>query len=537
MKDTTDTKKIKISLPMLITIILLVVSVLAISIYALARYVFFTGGSTSAQVAYWHVELEDGIVQTSNVIDFPMTRTDTNTTVSTNMIAPGTFGTIPITIDSTGTEVHAKCDLTFVIQNCPTNMKFYKDARKRRRDVIEVTRTEENGVKIGTINITKYIDKADHGEHTYTLYWDWPYQTTEQNGLVESDLIDTSDMNKQVSTTVSLLGTQVLQIEEDPSEVPVTHMYAILFSDGTLELSSQPYENYSDGDTYYGDVYNWTSGHAPWHAQRNSIKSFRVKDRVQPQTVAFMFWDCTYLTNVDLDGLDIGNVTSMSYMFYNCTRLTSVDVSDLDTSNVTDMSCLFYSSGITSADLRNFDTRKVVNTEYMFCYCTSLTSVNLTGLDFSRNQNAYQMFNVCSNLVNLNLSNVNFSNVTDMRYMLASCARLSNLDLTNFRVSSVTTTSYMFDGCSSLTTLDMSSFSTSNLSTTEYMFRNCSNLTTIYVSSNFVNTNISNGYDMFRNCYNLVGGNGTAYSFYNLNQGYAVIDTAQTPGYFTEKTT
>lgn len=95
--------------------------------------------------------------------------------------------------------------------------------------------------------------------------------------------------------------------------------------------------------------------------------------------------------------------------------------------------------------------------------------------------------------------------------------------------------SYMFDGYSMLKSLDLSSFDTSSVTNMNGMFRNCTKLNTIYVSNLFNTNALSTSEKMFTGCTNLIGGNGTSYNSSYINSAYAVIDTDETPGYFTEK--
>ena len=125
-----------------------------------------------------------------------------------------------------------------------------------------------------------------------------------------------------------------------------------------------------------------------------------------------------------------GNRSSMSYMFRSCQALTSLDLS-------------------------NFDTSKVINMESMFSDCYALTS--------------------------LDLSNFNTSNVTNMESMFRYCYTLTSLDLSNFNTSNVTTMSSMFRNCNALTSLDLSNFNTSNVANMSSMFRYCNALTTVKV--------------------------------------------------------
>ena len=96
----------------------------------------------------------------------------------------------------------------------------------------------------------------------------------------------------------------------------------------------------------------------------------------------------------------------------------------------------------------------------------------------------------------------------------------------------------MFASCSGLTTLDLSNFNTSQVRDMTYMFNLCSKLKTIYVKQYDETTKTGwklggEGTVMFGACYSLVGGNGTKYHSGYTGGARARIDTAETPGYFT----
>ena len=44
-----------------------------------------------------------------------------------------------------------------------------------------------------------------------------------------------------------------------------------------------------------------------------------------------MFYECEYLTNIDLSNFNTQNVTDMSYMFSRCKSLTNIDLSNFNT--------------------------------------------------------------------------------------------------------------------------------------------------------------------------------------------------------------
>ena len=140
----------------------------------------------------------------------------------------------------------------------------------------------------------------------------------------------------------------------------------------------------------------------------------------------------SYLTTVDLTGLDTSNYTDMSGMFQYCRALKNIDVSGFNTSKVTDMINMFSNCwGLTSLDLSNFDTKNVQYMNLMFSECRSLTSLDLSNFDTSNVTNMYGMFNLCLSLTSLDLSNWNTSKVTNMNSMFYNCPKLSNLTLGN----------------------------------------------------------------------------------------------------------
>ena len=182
------------------------------------------------------------------------------------------------------------------------------------------------------------------------------------------------------------------------------------------------------------------------------------------------------------------------------------------------------------------------NTEaqYLFQNLTQLTKITFDNFSTYGATNMKSMFSNCSKLITLDVSKFNTSNVTSMLEMFYNCKALTTLNLSNFNTSSVTNMQTMFSGCMALTTLDLSGFNTINVITMRTMFNNCKALTTIYVSefnaetsTGWTTTAVTNSTSMFSNCTNIIGGNGTTYNNNIINKTYAVIDTAETPGYLT----
>ena len=124
--------------------------------------------------------------------------------------------------------------------------------------------------------------------------------------------------------------------------------------------------------------------------------------------------------------------------------------------------------------------------------------------------------------------------------MFYGCSGLTTLDVSSFNTNKVTNMYGMFGRCSGLTTLDVSNFDTSKVTNMQYMFTMCTKLKTIYVKQYDGTTNtgwttsaVTSSDGMFELSPNLTGGNGTTYNSNYTNATYARIDTAETPGYFT----
>ena len=252
-----------------------------------------------------------------------------------------------------------------------------------------------------------------------------------------------------------------------------------------------------------------------------------------------MFAGCSSLTSLDLVNFNTGKVTDMGGLFSHCTNLTSIGYSSFVTDNVTNMSDMFSNcSSLTVLDLSYCKTDKVTDMGYMFESCSSLTSLHL-GSNFVTDNvtNMRGMFTKCS-VTTLDLSNFKTDKVTDMNYMFFDCPNLTEIDLSGFNTASVTGMNHMFSGCSAFTTLNLGSFNTANVTDMVSMFSDCSLLTTIYVDPDKwtiegVKDNSSKSESMFSNCTSLVGENGTVYNANHTDYLYAHIDTEDTPGYFT----
>lgn len=213
----------------------------------------------------------------------------------------------------------------------------------------------------------------------------------------------------------------------------------------------------------------------------------------------FMFSGMRSLTSLDLSNFDTSRVMDMGSMFASSSNLTSLDLSNFDTSKVTNMSNMFSTMfSLSSLNVSNFDTSKVTNMDYMFAYSYSLTSLNLSNFDTSKVANMSSMFYNSFGFTSLNLSNFDTSNVTNMNDMFSNMRSLTSLDLSSFNTTNVTDMSSMFSGMAALTSLNISSFNTENVTDMNGMFANMSSIESLDLSS-FNTKNVIKFRGMFYN--------------------------------------
>ena len=195
---------------------------------------------------------------------------------------------------------------------------------------------------------------------------------------------------------------------------------------------------------------------------------------------------------------------------------------------------------LTSLDLSNFDTSKVVNMAGMFSYVLDLTSLDLSNFDTSKVVNMSGMFSNMRGPTSLNLSNFDTSQVTDMSGMFSNILELTSLDLSNFNTSKVANMGFMFKGMESLITLDLSSFDTSKVTNMAGVFSVSyavnDKLEKIYVNNDFNTAKLTEFSEMFKNRKKLRGGNGSFLADPSAaDKSWLRVDRPGVQGYFTRK--
>ena len=106
-------------------------------------------------------------------------------------------------------------------------------------------------------------------------------------------------------------------------------------------------------------------------------------------SMAYLFSECSKLTNIQMTGSDTSAVTDMSYLFYKCTALTALDVADLDTENVTTMRSMFsYCSALSGlTGYENWNTGSVLDMYQTFNRTSALKKIDLSAWDLDQVRN------------------------------------------------------------------------------------------------------------------------------------------------------
>ena len=331
---------------------------------------------------------------------------------------------------------------------------------------------------------------------------------------------------------------------------------------------------------YLFDAYNPDDKSKPYWSGVESIDLSKANTSDVTSMIC-MFRELINLKSVDLSSFDTSKVIYMIEMFGGCENLTSLDLSSFDTSKVESMRKMFYEAQRLKAIKvsEKWSTEAVTSSDYMFTRCYSLTGKNGTAFDWDHIDQEYARidteetpgyftdetveivnpytFNEETGTLTLN-GEIKISYLSDymdnpnVKHIVAAegsilpenCDSLfasysghwknvTSIDLSKADSSNVTNMSNMFNA-SNVLSIDISGFDTSKVTDMIRMFCFCDKLQQIKAGEKWTTENVTDSQSMFYNCYALVGKNGTTFDNNHTDAEYARLDTAETPGYFTD---
>lgn len=262
---------------------------------------------------------------------------------------------------------------------------------------------------------------------------------------------------------------------------------------------------WSNADTVY---INEDSNHMLANINDNStlvqLIDMRGINTSRMKNAHHMFWTKEGLTkHIDFSEFDTSNLEDAGYMFstpyetVSTAQIDPIDFSHFNTSKVKIMTGMFAGSYLPSIDIRNFDTRNVVDMRYTFAGLKNVKHLDLHGFNVSKVNNIGAIFSSNPTLVSLNLANWQLDSIHAMDSLFAGMHALTDLNLTGFTTKNVTDMHHMFNECHALTALDLSSFDTRNVTDMNNMFRDNLALKNLNLSS-FNTSNVTNMKEMFR---------------------------------------
>ena len=154
-----------------------------------------------------------------------------------------------------------------------------------------------------------------------------------------------------------------------------------------------------------------------WCEKLNQVEGIKNLNTKEVTDMVDMFYECRYLSSLDVSGFNTEKVTDMSGMFYDCISLKLLDVAKFNTANVKSMSNMFYRCyNLDLLNVTNFNTANVANMQGMFYSCSALTTIYASD-KFVTGQvtDGSNMFSNCINLKGF-IEYKNNSDKTDHTY-------------------------------------------------------------------------------------------------------------------------
>ena len=171
-----------------LSLILLALTFIYIGTYA--YYMNVVSGSISANTGGFVFDVLYNNA-TFKSIDLAKTTGDESKT----FIVPGDKGKFDLVAKANGSSVNVEYTISFNSTSVPTNMKFYLDEAKTK--VLDIQ----------TNKISDYLLTSGTMEKSHTIYWEWPYDSGDDN------IYDIDSQGKTFTIDVNISGKQTKNTE------------------------------------------------------------------------------------------------------------------------------------------------------------------------------------------------------------------------------------------------------------------------------------------------------------------------------------
>jgi bacterial surface protein 26-residue repeat/bacterial surface protein 26-residue repeat/bacterial surface protein 26-residue repeat/bacterial surface protein 26-residue repeat len=238
----------------------------------------------------------------------------------------------------------------------------------------------------------------------------------------------------------------------------------VSISNATPEVPTVDLTNYAY--EHIDDFYNVTS--IP------TTNQTYLDSGLYPKHMDNAFAGCNNLTSIDLSNIHTDKLVSMSNIFYKCQNLNNIQV-NWNTPELKDMSWAFSGCGkMNTIDISGIDSSKLESVKGLFADCYSLKTI--TGLDtlnLSKCVSTHSMFLNNHNIQSIDVSSLDVSNVMDMTSMFQSCVKLSQIDFTGWNTGNVVMMNNFMYNVNQMRNLDATMLDVHNLSSMSSCFNSC----------------------------------------------------------------
>ena len=313
--------------------------------------------------------------------------------------------------------------------------------------------------------------------------------------------LDVNNFNTSNVTDMSYMFSGSKQLQEldlsnfDTSKISSTGLDSIFSQTLSLEKINMSNWNFKN--------YNYSALLISKLSVTAATKEIILDNAIFGTTMDRAFYELNYLEKISLKNVDTSRVTDMQYMFFDDYKLQELDLSDFDTSNVTNMQYMIgYNKELTSINVTGFDMKNVTNIKDMFVQCESLTSIDTSSWDTSNIQIMELVFSNCKSLEYLNISNWSFESLNQGSYSLYYSLGLSDVYTPNLKTIIANNVIFpanmelAFYNIPNLERISLSNVDTSNVTNMYGLFQNDRKIRVLSLTS-FDTSNVTNMDTMF----------------------------------------